>query len=217
MSSQVDYDMGSMSSSSRFWDRLADRYAGKPVPDEAAYEKKLNVTREYFRPDMDVLEFGCGTGSTAIRHAPFVGQIHAIDTSRRMLEIAEEKARAGNVRNITFEHLTIEDLDAKDARYDVVLGLSILHLLEDPDAAIAKVHRLLKPGGVFVSSTACLGDRLWFFKAIGPVGRLLGLMPLIRVFTVNQLVESLTGAGFGIVYRWQPGPTRSVFIVAKKM
>ena len=55
---------------SRFWDRVAEGYAKKPVADEAAYQKKLQVTRDYFRPDMEVLEFGCGTGSTAIAHAP---------------------------------------------------------------------------------------------------------------------------------------------------
>ena len=49
-----------MTHSARFWDRIAARYARKPVADEAAYQKKLAVTREYLRPDMEVLEFGCG-------------------------------------------------------------------------------------------------------------------------------------------------------------
>ena len=80
-----------MSQPSRFWDKIADRYAKKPVSDEAAYQKKLRVTRDYLRPDMDVLEFGCGTGSTAITHAPFVKHIQAIDISSRMIEIAHGK------------------------------------------------------------------------------------------------------------------------------
>lgn len=53
-----------MTRSTRFWDRIAARYARKPVADEAAYQKKLAVTREYLRPDMEVLELGCGTGFT---------------------------------------------------------------------------------------------------------------------------------------------------------
>jgi cyclopropane fatty-acyl-phospholipid synthase-like methyltransferase len=61
-----------MVQSTKFWDRIAERYSKQPVADEAAYQKKLQVTREYFRPDMEVLEFGCGTGSTAIAHAPYV-------------------------------------------------------------------------------------------------------------------------------------------------
>ena len=62
---------------SKFWDRHAERYAKSPVADEASYQKKLQVTREYLRPDMEILEFGCGTGSTAITHAPYVKHIRS--------------------------------------------------------------------------------------------------------------------------------------------
>jgi len=61
-----------MNNSAKFWDKVAERYSRQPVADEAAYQEKLQVTREYFQPYMEVLEFGCGTGSTAIEHAPYV-------------------------------------------------------------------------------------------------------------------------------------------------
>ena len=70
-----------MSREARFWDRIAARYAKQPVADEAAYQKKLAKTREYFPPDMAVLEFGCGTGSTAMAHAPYVAHARATDLS----------------------------------------------------------------------------------------------------------------------------------------
>jgi len=205
-----------MDSSSRFWDRIAERYSKKPVADEAAYQKKLQVTRSYFRPDMEVLEFGCGTGSTAIAHSPHVSHIRAIDVSRKMLEIAQEKADRGNIDNVTFEQSTIEEVSVPDQSLDVVLGLSILHLLENKEEAITKVHRMLKPGGVFVTSTSCIGDTMNFFKLIAPIGKLLGLMPLLKVFTTQELVASLTGAGFEIDHQWQPGKGAAVFIVAKR-
>ena len=201
---------------SAFWDRIAERYAKKPVADEAAYQKKLQVTRDYFRPDMEVLEFGCGTGSTAIAHAPYVKRIRAIDISSKMIEIALGKAEAGRVENVTFERATLDDLEVPDESFDAVMGHSILHLLEDKEAAIAKVHRMLKPGGVFVSTTACIGDFLKIFKVIGPIGRFLGLLPLVKVFTKKELHESLAAAGFEIDYEWQPGKSKGVFIVAKK-
>ena len=53
-------------------------------------------------------------------------------------------------------------------------------------------------------------------KLIAPVGRLLGLMPLLRVFSARELEESLTHAGFEIDYHWQPDKGLAVFIVAKK-
>jgi ubiquinone/menaquinone biosynthesis C-methylase UbiE len=205
-----------MDSSSRFWDRIAERYSKKPVADEAAYQKKLKVTREHFRSDSEVFEFGCGTGSTAVAHAPFVRHIHAIDISSKMLEIARGKADQENIDNITFEQSTIEQISVTDRSVDVVLGLSILHLLEDKDMAIAKVHRMLKPGGVFVTSTACIGDTMKFFKIIAPIGKFLGLMPLVQVFTTEELVTSLIDGGFEIDHRWQPGKGKAVFIVARK-
>lgn len=205
-----------MTQSSAFWDKVAERYSRKPVADEAAYQKKLRVTREYFRPDMQVLEIGCGTGSTALAHAPFVRHLRATDISSKMIEIAKDKAAAEKIDNVTFEAASIDDLNVADQSLDAVLALSVLHLLEDRDEAIAKAYKMLKEGGVFVTSTVCLGDTMKFFKLIGPIGRFLGLIPLVKVFTVQELVDSLIEAGFTIDYQWQPDRGKPVFIVAKK-
>ncbi|MDH3279560.1 MAG: class I SAM-dependent methyltransferase [Gammaproteobacteria bacterium] len=205
-----------MNQSTKFWDKIAERYSKQPIADQAAYQKKLQVTREYFRPDMEVFEFGCGTGSTAITHAPYVKHIHAIDISSRMIEIAQGKADAENVTNVTFERSTIDEFSVSDQTLDAVLALSILHLLENKEEVIAKVHRMLKPGGIFVTSTACLGDTMKYIKLIAPIGKFLGLMPLVKVFTTKELEDDLTRAGFHIDYQWQPGKGKAVFIVAKK-
>ena len=90
-----------MDRSNKFWDRIAKRYSKQPIADEAAYQKKLEVTRRYFRPDMEVLEFGCGTGSTAIIQAPYVKHIHAIDISSKMIEIAQHSNCRPFSRKIT--------------------------------------------------------------------------------------------------------------------
>lgn len=212
----VDQVQMKTTGSARFWDRIAKRYARTPIADEAAYQKKLQITREHLRSDMEALEFGCGTGSTALAHAPFVKHILAIDISSKMIEIAQGKAEASSTRNVTFLQSGIEEFGAPERTFDVVLGLSILHLLKDREQAISKVHELLKPGGVFVSSTACLGDTMGYFKLIAPLGRIFGLLPLVKVFTRQELSDSLIRAGFEIEHQWQPGKGKSVFIVAKK-
>lgn len=206
-----------MAQPSQFWDRHAKGYAKRPVADEAAYQKKLRVTQDYLKPDMEVLEFGCGTGTTAIIHAPYVRHIRAIDISSRMLEIARAKAESDSIENVTFEQSSIEELNADDASYDAVMGHSILHLLENKEIAIASVYRMLKPGGVFVTSTACLGGTMLALRVILPVGRFLGLLPLVKFFTAEELEADLTDAGFRIDYQWQPDTRKSVFIVAKKV
>ena len=141
-----------------------------------------------------------------------------------MIDIARSKADTQNIKNITFELLTIDELKLDDSSLDVVLGLGILHLLEDKEAVINKVYKMLKPGGVFVTSTACLGDSMKWFKYIAPIGIFFRLIPLVKVFTVKELQKSLTDAGFKIDYQWQPDKItnkgifklKAVFIVAKK-
>ena len=200
----------------KFWDRMADGYSKKPVADKESYQKKIEVTREYLRPDMEVLEFGCGTGATAISHAPCVKHIQAIDISSRMIEIAQGKAAASNVNNVTFARVAIDELGVPDQTFDAVLGLSILHLVENKEDVILKIWKMLKPGGIFVSSTACIGDTLNVFKFIAPIGEFFRLLPPIRVFKRSELEESLKNVGFDIDYQWQPGSGKAVFIVAKK-
>ncbi len=205
-----------MSTTAIFWDKIAEKYSKKPVPDEQVYQKKLQITREYFRPDMEILEFGCGTGSTAIAHAPYVKHIHATDISSKMIEIAQSKADAQDINNITFEQSSIDTLTLADESLDVVLGLNILHLLENKEEIIAKVQRTLKADGVFITSTACLGDSMKFFKIIAPIGKFFGVLPILKVFTTQQLEESIRNAGFSIDYQWRLEKSHSIFIVAKK-
>jgi len=199
-----------------FWNKLADKYSRRPVGDEAAYQKKLDKTREYFKPDMEVLEIGCGTGSTALAHAPYVGHIRASDLSTRMIEIARDKAKAAGIVNVTFEASSVEGLDVPDASVDVVMAHNILHLLEDRERAIADIHTMLRPGGVFVSSTACIGDMMLPLRLIVPVGRFLRLFPLVKIFSVTELQGSLENAGFEIDYEWQPKKSAAAFMVCRK-
>ena len=199
-----------------FWNKLADRYSRRPVTDEAAYQKKLEATRQCLQPDMEVLEIGCGTGSTALAHAPYVGHIRASDLSTRMIEIARDKAKAAGIVNVTFEASSVEGLDVPDASVDVVMAHNILHLLEDRERAIADIHTMLRPGGVFVSSTACIGDMMLPLRLIVPVGRFLRLFPLVKIFSVTELQGSLENAGFEIDYEWQPKKSAAAFMVCRK-
>jgi 2-polyprenyl-3-methyl-5-hydroxy-6-metoxy-1,4-benzoquinol methylase len=204
-----------MTLSPRFWNWMAKRYARQPIGDEKAYRHKLEVTQSYMRPEMRVLEFGCGTGSTALIHAPHVAQIDAIDFSEKMIEIAKGKAKAQGIENVTFRTATIENWQAKDHSYDAILGLSILHLLEDKEAVLTKVYQLLKPDGIFISSTVCMAEMKGVWRWILPAGNALGILPLVKTFSADELIESIQRSGFSIESNWRPKPDSSAFIVAK--
>jgi len=203
-----------MEVSPRFWDKIAVKYSKQPISDEASYQEKLEKSQSYFRPDMELLEFGCGTGGTAIIHAPHVKHIRAIDISPKMIEIA--KAEAAGVENVEFDVQTIENLDVPDGSFDAILGLSIMHLVKDKDAVLKKVFRLLKPGGAFISSTVCMGDLAMFIPYVIPIMQFFGLAPFVAFFDREELLESIKAAGFEIDYEWRPGKRKAVFIVARK-
>ncbi|MGE4612184.1 MAG: class I SAM-dependent methyltransferase [Paracoccaceae bacterium] len=205
-----------MSGPSKFWDRLAKYYAKRPIGDEEAYQHKLEFTRNLLHPDMQVLELGCGTGRTAIFHAPHVMHIHVVDFSANMLTISKDNAETAQVGNISFEQAGIDDVEVPDRSYDMVLGLSILHLMDNPENTIERIYDILKPDGYFISSTTCVGEKMKNFRFVFPLVQMVGLMPLVRFFTVDDLLDSLIYTGFEIEYRWQPAKDRAVFIVAKK-
>lgn len=205
-----------MAAKSRFWDKIADRYAQQPIGDETAYQEKLKKIRALLTPESELLEFACGTGSTALTLAPDVRQITAIDVSGRMLMHCERKRAQAGIQNIRFQQETIENFACDPGQFDVVLGMSILHLLDDRDTVIRKIFWLLKPGGCFVSSTVCLGDTMPWFRFIAPLGRWIGKMPRVQTLTEDELVRSLKQAGFVIAERWRPKANAAVFVIARK-
>lgn len=206
-----------MAESAKFWDKIAERYARSPVADEAAYRQKLALTRQHLGADFEVLELACGTGSTAIALADSVKHIRAIDISSNMLKIARDKAADANVENVSFEHSSIDALHPALQSYDAVLAHSILHLVDDRILVIKQVYDVLKPGGIFVSSTICLKDsKLRFLKVFAPLAKLFNLMPDVFVFSAQQLRADITQTGFEIVHDWLPGPRSALFLIARK-
>lgn len=207
-----------MPADSQIWNRIATRYSRTPIKNTAVYERKLAITQEYMRPDMCVLEFGCGTGSTAIRHAPFVREILCVDFSEKMLDIAQARVAAAAVENVHFQRASIETFTAEGQGFDMVLALSLLHLLSDWETAIAKIHALLPPGGLFISSTACLAEHYRFLRTIAPIGRRLGVLPRVCVFSVDELRTGLQQLGFEIEQCWVPDGEKAhvAFIVARR-
>jgi 2-polyprenyl-3-methyl-5-hydroxy-6-metoxy-1,4-benzoquinol methylase len=202
----------------RFWNYMARGYARRPVKDSDAYQHKLDMTASYLTPQDRLLEFGCGTGTTALIHAPRVSHIDAIDFSSEMIAIAREKASAQDVSNVRFEISSFGDwlLPKSGEGYDIVLGMSILHLVADLDDTLSRVYRALKPGGRFFSSTVCIGDMGRFVRyALPPLGAI-GILPKILPLTPDLLTERMTAQGLVIEHVWCPSEGAAVFVVARR-
>lgn len=198
-----------------FWDKKAESYAKSPVGDEATYTEKLETTRRYFTKDTQVFEFGCGTGTTALHHAPFVQRVVATDISSKMIEIARQKAESADIGNVEFQCSTLEDFAAEDASFDAVMAHNILHLLEDPQQAIERSYRLLKPGGVFVTSTYCLGDAFSHWRILLFLGQLFRQVPYVNVLQRETLKRWFADAGFETELEWRRAK-QAAFIILRK-
>jgi 2-polyprenyl-3-methyl-5-hydroxy-6-metoxy-1,4-benzoquinol methylase len=99
----------------------------------------------------------------------------------------------------------------------VFAAKNILHLLRHPERAIQQVFTMLKPGGVFISNTACLQDICPYLKPVASLARLLRLAPYVNFLSRLQLESHLENVGFQIDYRWVPETSKDVyFLIAKK-
>lgn len=203
----------------QFWDRMARKYAAHQIADVAGYERTLERTRHYFKGDERAFEFGCGTGTTALRLAPSVAGIVATDISTEMIAIAREKAKAERCSNVTFEVARPEAAPWPDGTFDVAFGFNVLHLMVDPEAALGSVHRLLRPGGLFISKTPCLKEMNPLVRVAVPLMQLIGKAPHVAFLSAEDLEREIAAAGFEIIERARHGSRGKdvrPFIVARK-
>lgn len=203
----------------RFWDRTARKYAAGAITDMAGYERTLARTRHYLRGDDTALEFGCGTGTTALRLAPFLGRILATDISGGMIAIARERAAAEGRANATFEVATPDAAPWPDASFDVALGFNLLHLVADREAGLRGIHRVLKPGGLFISKTPCLKEMNLAVRIAVPVMQVIGKAPYVASFTGAELERDMAAVGFEVIeraYHASRGRDARPFLVARK-
>ena len=207
-----------MSTESGFWDRIAEKYAAQPVKDPEAYEHTLERTRAYLSPGDRVLEVGCGTGTTALKLGPSVGAITGTDYSEGMIAVARRKAAEEGAENVDFRCADVRGATEEPERYDAILAFNLLHLLRDPAEAIGRIRGALRPGGVFVSKTACLGGKGWLFWPVIAVMRLFGRAPHVGFLSIRALEEMIARAGFEIVETGTfPASPPARFVVARKL
>lgn len=202
--------------SATFWDKVAPKYARKPVSDSAAYDATLDRTKSYLLASDRILEIGCGTGSTALRLAPAVAHMTATDISSQMIEIAENKLTPdapSNIRFLQFEALK----PLADAPFDAVCAFNILHLLDDLPSAVAHLKSQVKPGGYVISKTGCVGEMNRAIPVAIRIMRAFGKAPFVNIFTIDTLETTFRNAGFELIETGHFGKSKTVhFIVARR-
>lgn len=210
------------SENAAFWSKISRKYAAGPIRNMEGYLNTLERTKSYLKPNDNVLEMGCGTGSTALLLAPLVAHVTATDLAPGMIEIANEKLEAEELDNVTFAVAEISDHSTADGLYDAVMAHNLLHLVPAIDIALAHISSLTKSGGYFISKTVCAPERGGFGYAMIrrlaiPLMQALGKAPFVAFITATELEQKLRAAGFDVIEtKDQAGLLPSRYVVARK-
>jgi ubiquinone/menaquinone biosynthesis C-methylase UbiE len=211
-----------MSKSKNFWDDASKNYDKTEERFEYIHQKSRENTKKHLESSNVVLDYGCGTGTTACAIANDVKEIYAIDISSKMVEIANGKAAEKKIKNVTFAEGDIFDEKLKKESFDRILAFNMLHTIPNPENAVQRINELLKPDGLFISITPCLRDKMSFL--VGLQIRLvqimckIGIIPIpIRRIKSSDLDELITKGHFQNIdtEKIYKGAS-SYFMVAKK-
>ena len=98
-------------------------------------------------PDMDVLDYGCGSGLVTLSFQPLVKSITGMDSSKKMLEVLQSKVEKKGLSNVRAQFIDLEQGTKVEARFHMVLTSMTLHHVREPVSFFDQLYSLLLPGG----------------------------------------------------------------------
>ena len=132
-----------------FWGKNAGRYNRFMRKDRAAYEEIYELIRPIVR-HKTVLELATGTGLIAKHIVNAAAHIEATDASPEMITEAKRDNRSAKL------HFSVQDmfrLPYANQSFNVVIVSNALHIVPQPEKALAEIRRVLKNDGVLIAPT----------------------------------------------------------------
>jgi 2-polyprenyl-3-methyl-5-hydroxy-6-metoxy-1,4-benzoquinol methylase len=205
----------------KLWNNLAKNWDKPGVSLGETDLKVLAKTRPYLKAGSVVLDYGCATGSIAFELAKSAKTVYGVDISYKMIEIAKGKAVKNKAENVNFVCGSIFNEGLKKGTFDVITAFSILHLVPDIPQVLERINTLLKPGGVFITLTPCLGQKkLSVLLMEIPVwaASKTGILPKVNFFSTLKLTGAVTAANLKIIETEKLKDTSLIeyFMVGKK-
>ena len=206
-----------------FWNKQAKKYDYSERQFESVFKEIVSKTKKYLNTSDHVMDFGCATGTKTLELAKATKQIHGIDISDEMIKEATKKKNELKIANASFTQGTIFKNDFENASFDKIISYGVIHLLDDKEKVIQRIHELLKPEGLFISTTACLKNKMAFKNRLEFSAYLfiksLGIFPLhLNRLKTNDVENLIVNGKFQIVNAEKifHGITIS-FIIARKL
>ena len=176
-----------------FWDRNAKIYNRFMRRDAAAYERMYELLRPVVRRKT-VLELATGTGLIAKNIVRAANHIVATDASEEMIAEARRDNDSSKL------HFSVQDmfrLPYADKSFEVVIVSNALHIVPQPEKALAEIHRVLKDDGVLIAPTFTHAGNSFSGKARAFFMKLAGF-PLHSKWTSEEYLRFLRQNGWAV-------------------
>jgi ubiquinone/menaquinone biosynthesis C-methylase UbiE len=119
-----------------------------------ALVSKLGVTK-----GLNVLDLGCGDGTTAIPEAKLGANVLGVDIASNLVEAGNRRAKKEGLANITFQEGDASGLtELKDQSFDLVVSIFGAMFAPKPFDTAKEMVRVTKPGGRIVMGNWIPGD-----------------------------------------------------------
>ena len=176
-----------------FWDKNAGRYDRFMRKDRAAYDEMYALIRPVVK-GKTVLELATGTGLIAKNIVNAAAHIEASDTSAEMIREAKRRNYSAKL------HFSVQDmfrLPYADKSFDVVIVSNALHIVPQPEKALAEIHRVLRDDGVLIAPTFTHAENSFFGNSKAFFLKLAGF-PLYSRWTSEEYLCFLQQNGWTV-------------------
>ena len=176
-----------------FWDKNAGRYDRFMRKDRAAYDEMYELIRPVVKAKT-VLDLATGTGLIAKHIVNAAAHIEATDASAEMIAEAKRDTRSTKL------HFSVQDmfrLPYANQSFNVVIVSNALHIVPQPEKALAEIRRVLKDGGLLIAPTFTHAENSFFGKVRAFFMKLAGL-PLHSRWTSGEYLRFLRQNGWAV-------------------
>lgn len=148
-----------MRSEKRDFDKEAASWDEHPARIKLANDVAHAISEQIvLTPEMDIMDFGCGTGLLALRLQPLVHSVTGIDSSQGMLDIFNAKIAKLKLSNVSTVFMDLDKGDLLAGNYDLVLSNMTLHHIKEIKPLFVQFYKVTAPGGYLCIADLDLDD-----------------------------------------------------------
>jgi 2-polyprenyl-3-methyl-5-hydroxy-6-metoxy-1,4-benzoquinol methylase len=151
-----------MNSEKRNFDKEAATWDENPVRVKLVKDVASAISKQVFLThEMDVMDFGCGTGLLTFQIEPFVRSVTGVDSSQGMLDVFNKRIAELKLDNVKALHLDLDKGDTLSGSYDLVMSNMTMHHIKDLKPLFHQFENIIVPGGYLCIADLDLDDGLF--------------------------------------------------------